>query len=343
MIRRLGQGYHVSLRHSSIRPDLPGILDYLQDYGLKSYDKCFFNTDGSSPGFYKEGFTDSLIKMAIDKGVPLTDAYNMASLNIARYYNIEYLHGNIATGRVANINFLHEKDEPTPHSVLSKGQWVKREGEACGVKGSSINWEEYGLSPLELDWDLTDDDLQYSMPFGINMENSVITKPYSIHIDISREVLDMNHDECYFTFLRRDGQSRINTLLKGFARNLHGFASSFTNSGDIILIGKSRQDMKIAFNRMKEIGGGIVIAEKGEILFEMPLVLQGVMSKANLPELIEQESRMKEILVEKGYPFEDPMYSLLFFTSTHLPYIRVTQAGLYEVMNKSILFPTIMR
>lgn len=343
VIRRLGQGYYVSLRHSSIRPDLPDILDYLQEYGLKAYDRCFFNTDGSSPGFYKEGFTDSLIKMAIDKGVPLIDAYNMASLNIARYYNIEYLHGNIATGRVANINFLHEKDNPTPHSVLSKGQWVKRKGEACGGKVSSINWAEYGLSPLELDWDLTDDDLQYSMPFGINMENSVITKPYSIHIDISREVLDMNHDECYFTFLRRDGQSRINTLLKGFARNLHGFASSFTNSGDIILIGKSRQDMKIAFNRMKEIGGGIVIAEKGEILFEMPLTLQGVMSKANLPELIEQENRMKEILVEKGYAFNDPMYSLLFFTSIHLPYIRVTQAGLYEVMNKSILFPTIMR
>ena len=343
VIRRLGQGYHVSLRHSSIRPDLPGILEYLQEYGLKSYDKCFFNTDGSSPGFYKEGFTDSLIKIAIDKGVPLIEAYNMASLNIARYYHIEYLHGNIATGRVANINFLEEKDNPTPRSVLSKGQWVKKDGAACAEYKSPLQWEEYGLSPLALDWNLTEDDLQYSMPFGINMENSVITKPYSIHIDISREVLDMDHDECYFTFLRRDGQSRINTLLKGFASHLHGFASSFTNSGDIILIGKSRKDIKLAFNRMKEIGGGIVIAEKGEILFEMPLELQGVMSKASLPDLIEQESRMKELLAEKGYPFEDPMYSLLFFTSTHLPYIRVTQAGLYEVMNKSILFPTIMR
>ena len=94
---------------------------------------------------------------------------------------------------------------------------------------------------------------------------------------------------------------------------------------------------------MKEIGGGIVIAEKGEILFEMPLELQGMMSNQELPILIEEETRLRELLTEKGYPFEDPIYSLLFFSSTHLPYIRVTQAGLYDVMNKSVLFPTIMR
>ena len=344
VIRRLMQGYDVSLRHSSIRPDLPRILDELKEYELNSYDRLFFNTDGSTPGFYKDGFTDRLISIAIEKGVPIIDAYNMASINIARYYNMDYLHGNIATGRIANINFLSAMDKPTPHSVLSKGQWLKRDGNMVAINPSlSIAWEDFNLSPLNLDWDLTEYDFQYSMPFGINMENSVITKPYSIHIDISREVLDEDHDECYFTFLTRDGQFRINTLLKGFAKRLHGFASSFSNSGDILLIGKSKKDMKLAFERMKEIGGGIVIAEKGQILFEIPLQLQGLMSKQELPLLIEAEAKLRELLIEKGYPFEDPVYSLLFFSSTHLPYIRVTQAGLYDVMNKSVLFPTIMR
>ena len=37
----------------------------------------------------------------------------MATINVARYYNIEYLHGNIATGRIANINFL--TDEKIQH------------------------------------------------------------------------------------------------------------------------------------------------------------------------------------------------------------------------------------
>ena len=44
----------------------------------------------------------------------------------------------------------------------------------------SLDWEEFDLKPLEFDWELTVDDLQFSMPFGIQMENAVITKPYSI-------------------------------------------------------------------------------------------------------------------------------------------------------------------
>jgi adenine deaminase len=126
----------------------------------------------------------------------------MATVNIARYYNIDHLHGNIATGRVANINFLSSIENPTPHSVLAKGKWVKRDGQVMDAY-HSINWDEYGLKPMELDWELSVDDLQFSMPFGIKMENSVITKPYSIAIDASGDELSTEHDECFFTLLDR--------------------------------------------------------------------------------------------------------------------------------------------
>ncbi|WP_337999017.1 adenine deaminase C-terminal domain-containing protein [Bacillus methanolicus] len=46
---------------------------------------------------------------------------------------------------------------------------------------------------------------------------------------------------------------------------------------------------------------------------------------------------------KKGYRFADPIYSLLFFSSTHLSYIRITQQGMCDVMNKIVLFPSIMR
>ncbi|MCB6745812.1 adenine deaminase C-terminal domain-containing protein [Anaerostipes hadrus] len=49
------------------------------------------------------------------------------------------------------------------------------------------------------------------------------------------------------------------------------------------------------------------------------------------------------ILRDRGYAYDDPMYSLLFLCATHLPYIRITSKGMYDVMKKTILFPTIMR
>jgi adenine deaminase len=55
------------------------------------------------------------------------------------------------------------------------------------------------------------------------------------------------------------------------------------------------------------------------------------------------EKRLLEELRIRGYSFSDPIYSLLFFSSTHLPYIRITQRGMFDVMNKTVLFPSIMR
>jgi adenine deaminase len=141
----------------------------------------------------------------------------------------------------------------------------------------------------------------------------------------------------------RKGKWRINTILKGFANRLSGLVSSFSNTGDIIVIGKNKQDMLTAFNRMKEIGGGIVCCENGEIKQEISLQLMGIMSDKKVEELIEEGNQLLDYLKECGYPFADPIYSMLFFSATHLPYIRITQQGMYDVMNKMVLFPTIMR
>ncbi|WP_409291246.1 adenine deaminase C-terminal domain-containing protein [Peribacillus sp. SCS-37] len=342
VLSRLLQGYTVSLRHSSIRPDLPGLLEEILEFGLENFDKFFFTTDGSPPSFYEEGVIDRLIKLAIDKGVPLVDAYNMGTINAAKYYNIEHLHGSIATGRVANINFLTEPENPAPVSVLAKGKWVKREGEPLDFN-QEFDWEGYGFGPLELNWDIEMDDLQFSMPFGIEMLNDVITKPFSVSIDLSEDQLTSDHDLSFLMMLGRDGTWRINTVIKGFADNLGGFASSYSNTGDIILIGKNKEDMLAAFHRMKEMGGGIVIAEGGRAVYEMQLGLNGLMSDKKLELLIHEEKELIRMLKDRGYKFNDPIYTLLFFSSTHLPYIRITPKGMYDVMNKNVLFPSIMR
>ncbi|MCA1056160.1 amidohydrolase family protein [Rossellomorea aquimaris] len=340
--KRLIQGLTVTLRHSSIRPDLPELLEGLEKMGIDHYDSILLTTDGSTPAFHEKGVLNVLLQMIIDKGISPIEAYNMASHNAARYYNLTHLHGLIATGRVANINFLDSKENPTPVSVLSKGQWVLRDSEPV-EQDHEIHWEKNGFTPLSLDWDVTYDDLQFSMPFGIEMVNDVITKPYSININPSPDELGEDHDQSFLMLLDRNGKWRISTLLKGFADRVKGFASSYSNTGDIILIGKNKSDMIAAFDRMKEIGGGIVLTEGGEVLHEIPLPLGGLLSKKDMPELIEEEKTMKALLAERGYKFSDPIYTLLFLQSTHLPYIRMTQKGIYDVMKKTVLFPTIMR
>ncbi|SLL37252.1 Putative adenine deaminase YerA [Mycobacteroides abscessus subsp. abscessus] len=343
VLNRLLQGYKVSLRYSSIRPDLPKLLKEMKELGIDQYDSFMLTTDGSPSSFYENGHIDQLIRIAMDHGVPLIDAYNMATVNIANYHGIEHLHGNIATGRVANINFLQAKDNPTPVSVLAKGIWVKKDGKAIKEAYPSVDWEQFDLSPLDIKWNVNSLDMQFSMPFGIKLENAVITKPYSISINVSDAILTEEHDECYFMLLDREGEWRINTLLKGFTKEIGGMASSYTGDGDIVLLGKSHADMITAFERLKEIGGGIVLVKNGKVDIEIPLPLRGMMAAMPMEELIKKEKELLQYIKDRGYRYEDPIYTIVFFTSTHLPYIRITQKGLYDVMNKSVLFPAIMR
>ncbi len=95
--------------------------------------------------------------------------------------------------------------------------------------------------------------------------------------------------------------------------------------------------MLIAFHRVKELGGGMVIAEKNEVLHEIALPLLGIMSNLKMSELIQEEKQMVKLLQERGYAYDDPAFTILFFSATHLPFIRVTPIGLYDVKSGKVV------
>ncbi|MDQ0230223.1 adenine deaminase C-terminal domain-containing protein [Metabacillus malikii] len=342
VINRLKMGYTAALRQSSIRPDLSKLIKEVQDEGLTSYDQLYYTTDGATPTFYQDGMINQCIDIALEANVPSIDAYHMATYNIAKYYQLEDQIGVIAPGRIATLNILDSIDNPTPSSVMAKGNWITKDGKHCKLN-DTINWSDYGLNQAEISWELSIDDLQFSMPLGMKMKNSVIMEPYSIAIDSSVNELSPKHDECFLALIDRNGEWRVNTVIKGFAKNIQGFASSYSTTGDIIIIGKKKAEMIAAFKRMKEIGGGIVLAEDNQITLEMPLQLNGSASSEDLEQVISQQTVLNQLLKDRGYQFDDPIYSLLFFSSTHLPYIRITPKGIFDVMKKTVLFPSIMR
>ncbi|OIJ13666.1 adenosine deaminase [Anaerobacillus alkalilacustris] len=342
VLMRLDMGYTTSLRHSSIRPDLPKLLEELIELGLDDFSRVLMTTDGSTPSFYEQGVMDLLIKIALEKGIPDTEAYAMATYNAARHYNLDDSLGMIAPGRIAHINILESKDKPLPISVLAKGQWVKKDGVNC-YPVTKFSWADYDINPLVIDWELTEENLHFSMPLGIEMVNSVILKPYQIATDVTQTEIPDDSYECYFMMVDKKGNWLINTVIKGFANHVSGFASSFSNTGDIFIIGKNKKDMLLAFQELKKQQGGIVLVENGEVINTVELGLYGVMSVKPMEEVIKEERELTNALKERGYLFDDPIYSLLFFSSTHLPYIRVTQKGIFDVKKKTVLFPSIMR
>ncbi|WP_121615754.1 adenine deaminase C-terminal domain-containing protein [Virgibacillus halodenitrificans] len=341
VIQRLQLGYRVGLRHSSIRPDLPKLIDEIVKLKLPTYDNLTFTTDGATPGFYEHGLINICIEIAIEHGIPVEDAYRMASYNAAVHYNMEEQLGSISPGRIAHINILQEKDNPHPSGVLAKGKWVVKEGVAQEQK-QLIDWEKYGLKSLELDWEMDENELQFSVPVGLDLVNDVIIKPYAIETDITLEEIPSDKNEAFLLLIDREGKWRVNTTIRGFTEGLGAIASSYSTTGDLVFIGKSKPDILLAWKRLKAIGGGIVLVHEGEVLLEIPLNLSGIMHNGTMEELIAKENKFKQILKDFGYPYNDPIYTIFFLSSTHLPYIRITQQGIVDVIKKEVLFPANM-
>ncbi|WP_330949468.1 adenine deaminase C-terminal domain-containing protein [Virgibacillus sp. MG-45] len=342
IVKRLQLGYEVGLRYSSIRPDLPKLISEMLQEQLTTFDHLTMTTDGATPAFYERGLLNVCIEIAIENGLPVEEAYRMASFNAAKHLRMEEQLGSIAPGRVAHINMLAAKDNPHPVDVIAKGKWLVRNGEEV-ERARTIDWQDYGIDSFAVDWDLTIHDLQFSLPLGLEMVNDVIMKPYVIQTDLTPDILPDNRQDAFLLLLDREGKWRVNTTIKGFTNRLGAIASSYSTTGDIVFIGKSKPDLLLAWKRMKAIGGGIVVVHQREVLIEIPLTLGGVMFDGGMETLIAKEKELKQHLEAFGYPFADPIYSILFLSSTHLPYIRITQQGIMDIKKKAVLFPATMR
>src|SRR5699024_673069 len=141
---------------------------------------------------------------------------------------------------------------------LAKGQWMVKNNEALPVE-RIIDWETYDIKPLDIEWEITMDVLHFSVPIGLDMVNDVIIKPYAVETDLTLNVLPNNKQDAFLLLVDRYGKWRVNTAIRGFTNRLGGMASSYSTTGDFVFIGKSKHDILLAWKRLKELGGGIVV------------------------------------------------------------------------------------
>lgn len=343
-LNRLRLGLYVSLRHSSLRPDLPGLL---QDLLAAKVDlrRAMLTTDGVTTPYLKHGFTDHLIRLALEAGVPYMEAYRMATLNPAVYYGLDDELGGIAPGKIADLLFLEDPLNPTPLKVIINGQEVFTRGQEP-VQLPPVDWQAYNIASLaSFPGQIR---TEYMVPLArdgdypvMELANPVITRRKDRPLPTCDGYINLDAEPglVYAALLSLTGQWVCNGVLSGFARTLEGLACSGTITGDILALGREPREMQRAVERVFALGGGVVLAEDGHIIYELALPLGGTMSQAPLEELIEQGTQLYNLLAQRGHEHYDLFYTLLFMSATHLPEIRLSPGGLYAVKERSVIIP----
>ena len=336
VLKRLRLGLYATLRYSSIRPDLPQILKEIKDQPELNLSRLMLTNDGSGPFFVGQSGCPQMLKMVLEAGFEPADAYRLVTLNPATYYGLDQDLGGIAPGRLAHLNVLNALQDPIPLHVMSDGQWVVRHQQRLSETPSE-QWIKSYFPPLPSKTHVSADvlALQPEHHIGIELINEVITRPYEY-----TEAQPLAENESYLSLLDQEGTWVVNTRLRKFGTSrLLALASTYTASRDYLLLGRNRDKMMATLQEALALGGGIVVHfERGDMI-RIPLPLSGGMSLEPMESLKEISEQFIRKLKDYGHPFEDPIYSLLFLTATHLPFIRLTREGVYSIKDQALLVP----
>ena len=351
VLERLRLGFHVILRESSLRQDLRGLLKGVRENPL-SLRRVMLTTDGSSPAFHLEsGMTDRLVRMAMEEGIDPVEAYRMATLNPATYFGLEDRLGGISPGRDADILVLGDLRDPTPELVISKGRIVSEKGVLLSPFPVP-DWKRFLSAPgreykvratkdfFEIPFKGAAEGERLSFPV-IKLISTVITSIKRVEFPVRSGLVNVSAVDgfCRVAVVDRRGRWIANGILDGYADRIEGIASTFNTALQIVVIGQNPGAMATAVNRVVRIGGGIAAVEGGKVVFEFSLPIGGMMSEKPLSELAEKETKLKEFLSSRGYPFHDPLYTFIFLPNDFLPLVRINRKGVVDIKRNEVLWP----
>ena len=344
-LERLRLGMYVILRESSLRRDLRDLLRIVKENKVTT-NRIMLTTDASSPLFYQEcGASNHVLKIAIKEGIDPLTAYRMVTINPAVYFGMDHEIGGIAPGRYGDICVLKDLIHPTPEMVISKGQIIAEHGDLV-EPFPRLEWNTFfpSASFSRRKWTAEESFFQIayhekSITFPtIKLINPVITRTEWVEFSITNEYVDLKEGFCFVALISRDGKWVTNGILGNFG-TVEGLASSFNTATEILAIGRNPAAMSAAVNRVLEMKGGIVAIENGQVTYEFPLPLGGVMSNAPMGELAQKDQELRKFLSERGYPYHDPLYTFVFLPNDFLPAVRINYQGVVDIKAKKTLWP----
>jgi adenine deaminase len=324
--RRLG--LWVMLREASIARNLRDLLPLVKRYGSE---RCMFCTDDREPDFIvEEGHINQMVRLAVDEGISPEDAVVMATLNPAMYHRLWHL-GAIAPGYQADILVLDDLHSFHPTRVFKRGaaprfiklsvpDWVRRTVNLGPVDAGSFRipaaWKKIRVIrviPAQL---LTGVDVVEPLVAG----DQLVSDPSRDLVKIA--VLERHH---------ASGRVGLGFATKvGLKRG--AFASTVAHDAhNVVVLGVDDQDMAACALRLAEIGGGIVIAEGGRVVEELPLPVAGLMSDRPVAEVHERLRSMEGRLASMGVTMAGPFMTLSFLALSVIPELKITDRGLVDV------------
>lgn len=335
-LERLGQGMYIMLREGSAAKNLLNLLPMVNH---RTSRWCMFATDDRHPGdLIALGHINHMVKMAIEWGIDVGTAVQMATINPATYFGLKGT-GAVAPGYHADLLVFDDLTSWKPSMVFKAGKIVAEKGKAV-FSTPKIADEEIrhtmNLGKLDSSKLQIKASSSWARVMGL-VPHQLITNSLEIQVptlngqfvqDISQDILKLA------VFERHHATGNVGVcLLQGLGMRAGAIASTVAHdSHNVVVIGANDADMMLAVEELSKIQGGIAIVNQGKVLGSLSLPLGGLMSDQDIHTVHKQLEELHHIAADLGVrSCYDPFMTLAFMSLPVIPKLKLTDKGLVDV------------
>lgn len=316
---KLGKGMSVWIREGSVAKDLEALVPLLD---AASSPHIGFCTDDRNPlDIVQEGHIDFLVRGAISSGVAPEIAYRSASWSVARHYGLRGK-GSIAPGSEASLVVLGDAQRCEVESVFLRGTAVSELETPRTLKGLAGNSIRVKL-PQEKDLEGP----QGLVHVIVVKEGSILTGRETARSD-ARGIARLSVCERY-----GKGKKPANGYARGFGENFRGAIASSVghDSHNLIVVGDTAENMRVALASLIESGGGFSVVKQGKLISRLPLPLGGLMTTVSSKEVENGLLDLRKASRAVGCELGEPFLQLAFLSLPVIPSLKLTDLGLVDV------------
>ncbi len=342
MRERISQGMYILLRQGSAARNLEKLIKGVDIYNSR---RCLFCTDDKHPqDILTEGHINYNIKLAIENGLDTITAIEIATINAAQCYGLNGK-GAIAPSYDADLVLLEDLVEFKPYMVFKGGKLVAREGSPA-FEGNSFDYESVkGRVKINISID--------SFKIRMNKNRARVIKLIPRNLVTKMVIREVELENGEFKSERNPGLLKLAVIerhketgniglgiIEGFGLKNGAIATTIAHdSHNLIVIGDNDRDMYIAAMEVKKASGGITTVSNGRVIDTLPLPIAGLMSDRNLTEVCVKLEGMintahEKLGVSRDY---DPFMTLAFMALPVIPEIKLTDMGLFDVLNSRFI------
>lgn len=328
-LEKLAQGQWLMVREGTAAQNLEALLPLLR---APYASRCLFVTDDKHPSeLINDGHIDGIVRKAIGRGIDPIIALKAACWNPAVAFGLAK-HGAIAPSYVADLAVLD--DEYQVLMTVKDGRIVY-EGHPIEIASPVISADlaKHALHSFDMQA-VEARDFEREGDLGVigMVDGQIITTDGGIAgaVDVARDILKIASLERHHQL----GHVGVG-YLRGYGLKHGAIASSVAHdSHNLVVVGANDVDMACAAERARALGGGLVIADGGKIIGELPLPIAGVMTDADVESTNELMESLKGIAADMGvHGGIDPFMTLSFMSLPVIPSMRILTHGVFDVAN----------